>query len=266
MSDDRLQDGDLVAIHAKQNVVLKRLEAGTRISLHLGSMECDAIIGQPPGLRAITHLDNPVTIVRPTLADFILNMTRKSGIVYPKEIGALLVWADIRAGMRVMTAGAGSGALTLALLSAVGPKGRVYSYDVREDMLELTRENASSFFDQTPSWLHLRVGDIAEGIAERGLDRIILDLPEPWAALPEMADALLPGGLLTVYVPSVTQVERFVESLREHPEFQQLDTFETLLRFWHVNPPSVRPQHEGIRHTGFLTIARRIVTDNGTIS
>lgn len=259
MPDDGLQDGDLIAIHAQQNVVLKRLQAGEHLSLHLGTIDCDAIIGRPPGLKVRTHLDRPVTIVRPTLSDFILNMKRKSGIVYPKEIGALLVWADIRAGMRVMTAGAGSGALSLALLSAVGPKGRVYSYDVREDMLALTRENAAEFFDKTPSWLHLRIGDVADGIAERGLDRVILDLPEPWAALPELTEALQPGGLLAVYVPSVTQIERFVDDLREHPEFQQLDTFESLLRFWHVNPPSVRPQHEGVRHTGFLMLARRIV-------
>lgn len=259
MSEDRLQDGDLVALHAKQNVVLKRLEAGERISLHLGWIECDAVIGRPPGLRVHTHLDRPVTVLRPSLADFVLNMKRESGIVYPKDIGALLVWADIRAGMRVMTAGAGSGALTLALLSAVGGQGRVYSYDVREDMLELTRANAAMFFGVTPSSLHLRIGDIAEGVAERALDRVVLDLPEPWASLPEMAEAIQPGGLLAVYVPSVTQVERFVESLRQQPEFQQLDTFETLLRFWHVNPPSVRPQHEGIRHTGFIVLARRIV-------
>lgn len=261
MPEDRLRDGDLIAIHAKGNVVLKRLEAGERISLHLGSIDCDAIIGRPPGLRAATHLDKAVTIVRPSLADFILNMKRKSGIIYPKDLGALLTWADVRAGMRVMTAGAGSGALTLALLGAVGPKGRVYSYDVREDMLELTRENAATFFGKTPSWLHLRVGDIAEGIAERNLDRVLLDLPAPERTLPEMAQALQPGGLLSVYVPSVTQIERYVEALREYPEFQQLDTFEGLLRFWHVNPPSVRPQHEGVHHTGFVTIARRIVEE-----
>ncbi len=263
MSQDRLQDGDLVALHAKQNVVLKRLEAGERISLHLGWIECDTLIGRPPGLRVHTHLDRPVTVLRPSLSDFILNMKRQSGIVYPKDIGALLMWADIRSGMRVMTAGAGSGALTLGLLSAVGPQGRVYGYDVREDMLLLTRANATMFYGRTPSSLHLRIGDVAEGVAERHLDRAVLDLPEPWEALPEMAEAIQPGGLLAAYVPSVTQIERFVEALRDHPEFQQLDTFETLLRFWHVNPPSVRPQHEGIRHTGFLTLARRIV-DNGS--
>lgn len=259
MSEDRLRDGDLVALHAQRNVVLKRLEAGERISLHLGSIDCDAIIGHPPGVRVWTHLDKPLTVLRPSLADFILNMKRKSGIVYPKDIGALLMWADIRAGMRVLTAGAGSGALTLALLSAVGSQGRVYSYDIREDMLELTRANAATFFGKTPSSLHLRIGDIVEGIAERHLDRILLDLPEPEATLPEVAEALQPGGLLAVYVPSVTQIERYVEALRNYDDLQQLDTFEALLRFWHVNPPSVRPQHEGIRHTGFVTLARRIV-------
>ena len=264
MAEDRLRDGDLIALHAKQNVVLKRLEAGERISLHLGTIDCDAIIGHPPGVRVWTHLDKPLTVLRPSLADFILNMKRKSGIVYPKELGMLLMWADIRAGMRVLTAGAGSGALTLALLSAVGPTGRVYSYDVREDMLALTRANAATFFGKAPSTLHLRIGDVAEAIAERHLDRILLDLPDPEATLPEMAEAIQPGGLLAVYVPSVTQVERFVNELRAFPEFQQLDTFETLLRFWHVNPPSVRPKHEGVRHTGFVTLARRIVDREST--
>jgi len=177
--------------------------------------------------------------------------------VYPKDIGAILVYADVGPGMRVLEAGTGSGALTLALCRATGPEGHVVSYEVREDFHDRATANIEAFFGKLPSWLDPRLGDVREVAgSEEPFDRVVLDLPEPWAVLPEVSKAIRPGSILCAYLPTTNQVQEAVLSL-ERGGFDQVSTFEVLVRPWHVTERSVRPEHRMVGHTGFVIVARR---------
>jgi tRNA (adenine57-N1/adenine58-N1)-methyltransferase len=180
-------------------------------------------------------------------------------VIYPKDLGPILVSADVFPGARVLEAGTGSGALTLALCRAVGAEGRVVSYELRADFLDVARHNAEDFFGKLPAWLDLRLGNVQE-VAETGetFQRVLLDLPEPWAVLGEVGAVLVPGGILCTYLPTTGQVQQAVAGLRE-ARFAEVETFEVLLRTWHVAPRSVRPDHRMVAHTGFVTVGRKTV-------
>jgi tRNA (adenine57-N1/adenine58-N1)-methyltransferase len=178
-------------------------------------------------------------------------------VIYPKDIGPILIWADVFPGATVVEAGVGPGALTMALLRAVGSAGRVISYEIREDFLKMARDNVQRFYGEAANWT-ATIGDVAADLAETAVDRIILDLPEPWRVTDRAWQALGPGGVLLGYVPTVLQVKSFVDSLRAHGGFGCIETMENLLRFWHVKDLSVRPEHRMVAHTGFITTARKI--------
>jgi tRNA (adenine57-N1/adenine58-N1)-methyltransferase len=163
--------------------------------------------------------------------------------------------ADIFPGATVLEAGMGSGALTMALLRAVGREGQVISYEIREDMLKRAIKNITPVLPNRPNHT-IRLDDIYNGIAENEIDRIILDLPEPWRAVPHVAQALVPGGILLCFLPTVLQVHRLVETLDSSPFFDIINTLETFQRPWHVTKQSMRPEHRMVAHTGFLTTAR----------
>jgi tRNA (adenine57-N1/adenine58-N1)-methyltransferase catalytic subunit len=191
------------------------------------------------------------------MSDFILKMPRGAQVIYPKDIGAILVYADIAPGTRVLEAGTGSGALTLALARAAGPDGMIVSYELREDHHDRGGANLESFLGKIPPWVDLRLGDVRE-VASTGemFDRVVLDLPEPWAVLEEIRAALHPGGLLCTYLPTTNQVQESVLALNR-ADFGQVTTFEVMLRTWHVTARSVRPDHRMVGHTGFVTVGRR---------
>jgi tRNA (adenine57-N1/adenine58-N1)-methyltransferase catalytic subunit len=236
---------------------LLKLQAGLVFHFHGGAVPHDLILGSAQGVTV--HSTNGARLVcyRPTMADFILKMPRGAQVVYPKDIGAILVYGDIAPGSLVLEAGTGSAALTLALARAVGPEGRVISYELRQDHHEQAVANLESFLGKVPPWVELHVGDVRE-VAARGetFDRVVLDLPEPWAVLPEIASVLHPGGLLCTYLPTTNQVQQAVAALQDGG-FQEVATFEVMLRTWHVTPRSVRPDHRMVAHTGFLTVGRR---------
>jgi tRNA (adenine57-N1/adenine58-N1)-methyltransferase len=236
---------------------LLRLQSGQTFHFHGGAVPHDLILGSPEGTVVHSNSGARLTCLRPRFADFVLKMPRGAQVVYPKDIGALLVEADIAPAATVLEAGSGSGALTIALARAVGPEGRVVSYEVREDFHRTAAQNVESFFGKQPPWVELRQGDVRE-VAAGGevFDRAVLDLPEPWAVLSEVGGALHPGGILCTYLPTTNQVQQAVLSL-EHAGFSEIATFEVLVRSWHVTPRSVRPDHRMIGHTGFLTTARR---------
>lgn len=234
-----------------------RLRAGHAQEWHVGHIEHDRLIGQPEGAVHTTPQGRSVLVLRQTLADFVQSMSRTSQIVYPKDLGAILVDADIYPGARVFEAGVGSGSLTLALLRGVGPTGAVVSYEVREDMLRQARENIRDFLGALPDNLALRQRDAYEGIEETELDRVVLDLPEPWLAVPHAAAALRPGGILLCYLPTVLQVHQLVQAIMDSGQFHLTETHEVLVRPWHVGSRSVRPDHRMVAHTGFITTARR---------
>jgi tRNA (adenine57-N1/adenine58-N1)-methyltransferase len=186
-------------------------------------------------------------------------MPRGAQIIYPKDIALILLWADVYPGAAVLEAGIGSGALTIALLRAVGEAGRVISYEVREDFLRQAEKNIALYLGKLPPTFQARLKDIYDGIEEKGLDRVVLDLPEPWRVVSSAGDALRPGGILLCYLPTILQSTQLTEAFHRDGRFTQIETIETLLRSWHIEGMSVRPDHRMVAHTGFITVARRIL-------
>lgn len=236
---------------------LVRLEPGASWHSHGGALPHDLILGQPEGVVVHSAGGMAFRCFRPRMADFVLKMPRGAQVIYPKDVGAILVEADVFPGARVLEAGTGSGALTLALCRAVGPEGVVVSYELRPDFHDRAARNIEAFLGELPAWLELRQGDVREvaGTGER-FDRAVLDLPEPWAVLPALGLALEPGGVCCAYLPTTVQVQELVLALPAHG-FEHLETLEVLRRTWHVAERSVRPDHRMVGHTGFLTLARR---------
>jgi tRNA (adenine57-N1/adenine58-N1)-methyltransferase len=255
-----LQAGERVLlIDARSRRYLITLGTGRQFHSHLGSVAHDEMIGAPEGSSVTTTGGSRLLVFRPTLADFTLKMKRGAQVVYPKDIGLILVYADIFPGATVLEAGTGSGSLTLALARAVGESGRVISYEVREDHYARAVDNVASWYEGLggkPENLELRLGDIFEGVPERAVDRIVLDLPEPWRAVGTTTEALAPGGTLCCYLPTVPQVSQAVEAMRAGG-FTLLSTFEGLLRTWNVEGQSVRPDHRMVAHTGFIVVGRK---------
>ena len=235
---------------------LALLRSGAKFESHLGAFEHDALIGADPGSWMTTNRGHVLLGVKPTMADFALEMPRIATVGYPKDLGAILVYGDIFPGARVLEAGCGSGAVTMALLRAVGEHGSLISYDVRQDMIDRTRENVSVMLADTSN-LTLKLGDVYEGFEERELDRIVLDLPEPWLVVPHASESLLPGGIFVSFSPTVLQVHELVRTLRAMHTFEMMETMEVLQRPWNVSARSVRPEHRMVAHTGFITVARR---------
>jgi tRNA (adenine57-N1/adenine58-N1)-methyltransferase catalytic subunit len=239
-----------------RHYLVKLLTGGT-FHTHSGALPHDEVLGRPEGTRVETSGGMALTVFRPRFADYVLKMPRGAQVVYPKDLGPILTYADIHPGARVLEAGTGSGALTIALCRAVGAVGRVVSYELRDEHRERAVQNIEAFFGKVPEQLDLRVGDVAEvGTGDR-FDRCVLDLPEPWGPLGALHRALEPGGVVCAYLPTTVQVQQLVLALPGEG-FLHIETFETLRRGWHVTDRSVRPDHRMIGHTGFLTIARAI--------
>jgi tRNA (adenine57-N1/adenine58-N1)-methyltransferase len=232
------------------------LEAGGQYHTHRGALSHDALIGQPEGVVVSSTAGTPYLAFRPLLTDYVLSMPRGAQVVYPKDAAQILMWGDIRPGARVLEAGAGSGALSCSLLRAVGESGSVTSYEARADHAEHARRNVERFFGSVPPNWSLRIGDVAEFAGE--VDRVVLDMLAPWEVLPTATAALLPGGVLTVYVATTTQLSRIAEGVREQRCWTEPQAWETLLRPWHVVGLAVRPEHRMIGHTAFLLTTRRL--------
>jgi tRNA (adenine57-N1/adenine58-N1)-methyltransferase len=236
------------------------LRTGERFHFHQGFVDHDAIIGMEEGVRLAASSGAPLIAYRPSLADFILKMPRGAQVIYPKDVGLILVEADIYPGATVLEAGTGSGALTLALIRAVGERGRVISYELREDFAARARSNIESFVGKVPDTLDLRAGDVREAAIDEAIDRVVLDLPEPWTILEGAVEVMRPGAIFCSYVPSTTQIAQTTEALRA-AGFAEIATREVLVRGWHVEGQSVRPEHRMVGHTGFVTVARYLGTD-----
>ncbi len=230
------------------------LAAGGEFHTHAGIVRHDDLIGQPGGMTVRTTRGARLTAVRPTLAEYVLEMPRGAQVIYPKDIGPILILADIFPGARILESGVGSGALTTALLRAIGPTGSVTGYEIREDFAQRALRNVHGFLgDDVP--LDVQVRDIYEGIDVRDVDRVVLDLPEPWRVVKHSIEAMRPGGILCAYLPTILQVGRLREELAVAP-FGMVETLEVLHRGWHVEGQSIRPDHRMVAHTGFLTVAR----------
>ena len=235
------------------------LVAGGQFHTHAGVIAHDDIIGHPDGSTVRTTRNARLTALRPTLAEYILEMPRGAQVIYPKDIGPILILADIFPGARVLESGVGSGALTSALLRAIGPTGSVTGYEIRDDFAQRAIQNVHGFLGPDVP-LDVQVRDVYEGIDEREVDRVVLDLPEPWRVVKHAAEALVPGGIMLAYLPTILQVGRLREELVSAP-FSMIESLEVLQRGWHVEGQSIRPDHRMVAHTGFLTVARRLADD-----
>jgi tRNA (adenine57-N1/adenine58-N1)-methyltransferase catalytic subunit len=240
------------------------LEPGKQFHTHRGAIAHDDLIGAPEGSVVHSTANTGYLAFRPLLADFVLSMPRGAQVIYPKDAAQIVGFGDVGPGMRVLEAGAGSGALTCSLLRAVGSGGSVTSYERREDFADVARGNVGAFFGEVPANWSLRLGDLGEHPAEEVVDRVVLDMLEPWAVLPTVAAALRPGGVLIGYVATVTQLSTYVEALRAQGVWTEPHAWETLLRPWHAVGLAVRPEHRMVAHTAFLVSARRLA--EGTVA
>jgi tRNA (adenine57-N1/adenine58-N1)-methyltransferase len=255
----RFIPGELVlVVDRRGRRYLVTLESGASFHSHHGPVAHDAIIGAEEGSLVSTSLGRRFRVFRPGLADFVLKMPRGAQVVYPKDLGPIIIEADIFPGARVLEAGTGSGSLTLALLRAVGPKGTVHTFDVREDFHRKAVANIERFVGADPNYgsLDARIGDVYTDDLSLEVDRVVFDLAEPWRALANVERCLRPGGILCSYLPTVPQMQNLVGALRDG--WDLVRAFETMQRGWTVEGLSVRPDHRMVAHTGFLVVARRI--------
>lgn len=251
--------GDRVLlVDAKRRRHLVTLAEGGAFHSHAGVLDHERLIGQMPGVTVRTSLGSKLVALRPTLSEYVLKMPRGAQVIYPKDLGPILMLADVFPGARVLESGIGSGALTMTLLRATGPTGHVTGYELRDDFAERARRNVEGFLGPDVP-LAIEVRDVYAGIDLEDLDRVILDLPEPWRAVKHAEAALTPGGILLSYLPTIGQVARLHEELGTS-SFGMADTVEILQRGWHIDGQSVRPDHRMVAHTGFLTHARLLST------
>jgi tRNA (adenine57-N1/adenine58-N1)-methyltransferase catalytic subunit len=247
-------------IDTKERRYLITLQAGKQFHSHMGTLEHDAMIGELEGVRVQASKGGRLLAVRPTLSDYVLKMKRGAQVIYPKDVGLILVYADIYPGASVLEAGTGSASLTLALSRAAGASGRVVSYELRQDHHDQAVANVTSWFEAiggVPENLELRVGDVFEDVAGETFDRMVLDMPEPWRAVGSTTDALTAGGIICCYLPTIPQVQQTVDALRSSG-FGMVETLEGLVRTWKIEGQSVRPDHRMVAHTGFLITARKL--------
>jgi len=253
-----LAAGDpVLLVDRKRRSYLIWLAEGATSDLRGGRIVHADLIGRPDGVHVESSRGERLVVVRATLADYVLHMPRGAQVIYPKDLALILMMADIYPGAVVAEAGTGSGALTMALLRAVGPGGRVYSYEVREEFQRTAARNIARYMGETPT-LVMRLHDVTTGIPDAPVDRLVLDLPEPWRVVGPATSGLRPGGILLAYLPTTVQVQRTVEALGASRAFALIETVESLLRPWNVEALSVRPAHRMVAHTGFLVLARRV--------
>ena len=238
----------------KQRRYLITLAEGAEFHTHAGLVPHAEFVGKPEGVVLKSTKGAAYTALRPTLEDFVLEMPRGAQVIYPKDLGPICMLADIGPGVRVLESGVGSGALSMTMLRY---GAEIVGYEIREDFLNRARTNVRSFLgEEALDRYHLHLRDCYEGIDETDLDRVILDLPEPWQVVPHAATALRPGGLILGYSPSIVQVMQFRDAL-DKAGFILAESLEVLNRSWHIEGNAVRPDHRMVAHTGFLTTARR---------
>lgn len=247
---------DLVLLisHDRKRYMLT-LRPGDRFHTHKGIIEHNEIIGQPLGREIRSHLGQSFMILQPSLYDLLMNLKRSSQIIYPKEIGPILLRMNVGCGQRVIEAGTGSGALTIALAHSVRPGGMVYSYEARDDMLAVARHNLERV--GLSDYVTLRQRDIVQGFDETDVDALFLDVREPWDFLPQVCAALADGGCFGALVPTTNQVSWLLSEMERQP-FTSIEVMEVFERMYKAVPARLRPADIMVGHTGFLVFARKV--------
>ena len=243
----------LISPDRKQYII--SLQRGMRFHTHKGIVDHDDLIGQPLGREIRTHLNHSFMVLRPSLHDILMNVKRVSQIIYPKEIGVILLKLDVSSGRRVIEAGTGSGALTIALANAVRPAGKVYSYELREEMLRIARENVDTA--GLSDYVSFHHSDIADGFEQSEVDALFLDVREPWCYLDRVCPVLADGGFFGALVPTTNQVSDLLAGMTRYP-LTGVDVMEVLIRRYKPVPQRLRPRDVMVGHTGYLVFARKI--------
>jgi tRNA (adenine57-N1/adenine58-N1)-methyltransferase catalytic subunit len=245
----------VMLVDRKERHYVLTLQEGASFHTHAGIIGHDDIIGRGEGVTVRSTHGSPYTVLRPTLADFVLKMPRGAQVIYPKDLGPLLMLADIYPGARVFESGVGSGALSMTMLRAGAV---ITAYEQRADFADRAVRNVRDFLgEHTLERYAVEQRDTYEGIDDMEVDRLVLDLPEPWRVVPHAARVLRGGGILAAYTPSIVQVMQIRDALAVHG-FMFSETIEVLNRSWHVEGAAVRPDHRMVAHTGFLTTARLV--------
>lgn len=254
----KFAEGDpALLIDSKGRHFLLRLDPGRTFQFHQGSVAHTELIGAEDGTWVTSSNGASLLLLSPRMPDFVLKMKRGAQVVYPKDVGPILIYGDIALGHTVLEAGTGSGALTLGLVRAVGPEGKVVTVDKREDHSAHAAKTLDRFFGGIPDTVEMLVGDVADLVESVKPDRMVLDLPEPWHAIKAAADHMPSGGVATAYLPTVPQVQKIVSEAEETGRFSEIEVKEFMHREWNVSGRSVRPEHQMVGHTGFLVFMRK---------
>jgi tRNA (adenine57-N1/adenine58-N1)-methyltransferase len=229
------------------------------VNVRGAAFAAEDLIGLSEGAVVRSSTGEYLQIFRPTYAQLIPNLPRQAQLIYPKDVGTILMWGDIHPGARVIEVGVGPGATSIALLRAIGPTGQLVTYELREEFATMAQGNVARFYGEAPQWT-VKIRDAYEGFDETDVDRMVVDLSEPWRVVPHAARALRPGGVFVGFTPTVLQLKQLVDELRTGP-FAAIEVLESLQRGWHVKDRSVRPEHRMVAHSGFLIIARRLAAE-----
>ena len=243
----------VMLIDAKDRRYLITLRPDAAFHTHAGIVQHNDVIGTVEGSLISSNTERSFLVLRPTLTDVVLKMPRGAQVIYPKDLGAILLQADIAPGQKVLEAGVGSGALSMTLLRA---GAHITAYEIREDFSVHAKQNVRDLLGEDVHY-DVQIRDVTQGIDGDDFDRILLDMPEPWAVVEHAATALRPGGILLAYLPTINQTQLLRETLHRY-SFGLAETVEILRRTWHIDGRSVRPDHRMVAHTGFLTSARRL--------
>lgn len=253
-----LRDGDpVLLIDRRGRRHLKRLRAGHRLTVRSSVFACDQIIGLAEGSRVGGGREEEFRVFRPGYAELIPLFERPAEPIFAKDAGLILTRGDFRPGQTAIEIGAGCGALSMALLRVLGPAGRLVTYEIREDFAEEARRNVTRYEGESPAWT-IRIRDATQGLDERDVDRIVIDVPDVASVLPAAVEALRDGGILVAFCPTVMQVKEIHEAAAASRALAFAETFEVLERRWHVDSASIRPDHRMVAHTGFITVMRRL--------
>ena len=253
------QAGDIAELISAQNKrFIFRLVQDGKFETHRGYLSHNELIGKQWGTRVFTHMGSPFVLLQPSLADLLVETRRNTQIMYPKDIGFILIFMDIGPGKHVLEAGTGSGSFTTALAYAVGPQGKVTSYEARQEFQQLARRNLDRL--GLAERVEFKLRDVAEGFDETNVDAVFLDLPNPQDYIFQAKQALKPGGHLGSILPTTNQVSTLLIALRRG-NFAFIDVCEVLLRYYKPVPERLRPTDRMVAHTGYLVFARSVVAE-----